>query len=259
MTWLVIFLLLIVTYVIWSQQKTRPSSAKTSRSRGSDDDPLDDEGWEVPEGDTAHNPRPIEATVRLSYRDFEGARTERLVDVRECDTAAPDGLLIGFCHLRQAIRSFRLDRIHRAVDVETGEIIDDICAYAARKYAESPTASLDALFANTSDALRALFYIGKADGRFTAKEKQIFLRYCHAASGDDRITLQQIDNACRYLPIPSLPSFKLICGRLAKEGTDQRQALLDAAESMIGTEKTIDPQEAEAVAYLKKRFALPSA
>ena len=106
------------------------------------------------------------------------------------------------------------------------------------------------------DALRCLFYIAKADGRFTAKEKQVFLDYCRRATGDDRLTIGQINKACEYLAAPSKQAFKLICGRLGKLDEDCRSAVLEAAEAMIATEKTIAPEEAEALAYLKKRLAI---
>jgi len=222
------------------------------------DDSLDSVNWETPADLVPSNPRPIQATLRLSYRDTAGATTERHVTVRECDTTNPAGYLIGHCQLRDSIRTFRMDRIKRAVDVETGEVIENLNSYAAKKYADSPIASLDTLFADSADSLRALFYIGKADGRFTAKEKQIFLTYCQQAANDDRITLKQIEDACRYIPTPTMQAYKLICGRLAKLDGAKRAAILQAAEAMIATEKTIAAQEEEALAYMQKRFAEPT-
>ena len=160
-----------------------------------------------------------------------------------------------FLSMRNAIRTFRLDRIQHAVDLETGEIIPDMTAYAAQKYAESPTASLDKLLGDAADSLRALFYIGKADGRFTAKEKKIFLDFCQAAAGDARITQRHIDDLCAQMDIPTQQSFKLICGRIAKSGHEKGQQVLRAAEAMIATEKTISGNEAEALDYLRRRLA----
>lgn len=199
-------------------------------------------------------PRPVTASLRLDYRDVAGNATERIVDVKECDTSNSCGYLIGFCQLRRSIRTFRIDRIIHAADMETGEIIIDVPAFAAQRYANSPIASLDALLDDAADAIRALFYISKADGRFTAKEKQVMLAYCHAATGDSRITQAQLDSVCDVLDIPSKQAFKLICTRMAKLDGPQRAAILDATEKMIATEKTISGEEAEALAYMKKRL-----
>lgn len=246
--------LMFIGYVVYRWRKNAPQSRQFSFAG----DSLDSGKWDTPSDLVPSNPRPIQATLRLSYRDAAGATTERHVTVRECDTTNPAGYLIGHCQLRDSIRTFRMDRIKRAIDVETGEVIGNLNEYAAKKYASSPIASLDALLADSADALRALFYIGKADGRFTAKEKQIFLTYCQQATGDDRITLKQIENACRYIPIPTMQAYKLICGRLAKLGEAKGAAILQAAEAMIATEKTIAAEEAEALTYMKKRLAEPS-
>lgn len=248
MNWLIVLVLLAIAYHFW--KKHQQPGARLS----SIDDALDSDNWDTPSDLVPSNPRPIQATLRLSYRDASGSATERHVTVRECDTTNPAGYLIGHCQLRDSIRTFRMDRIKRAIDVETGEVITSLTDYAAKKYAESPVAALDSLLADSADALRALFYIGKADGRFTAKEKQVFLAYCQQASGDERITLKQIEKACRDIPVPTMQAFKLICGRLGKLEPARRAGILQAAEEMIATEKTIAAEEAEAMAYMKKRL-----
>lgn len=220
------------------------------------DDPLDTPGWNDTESFEPSNPRPIKASLKFSYRDASGSSTERLVDIKECDTTNPAGYMIGFCRLRNAIRTFRMDRASRAIDIDTGGLIPSLTEFAAKKYNESPISSIDNLFNNSSDSLRALFYIGKADGRFTQKEKQIFLAYCQKASGDERIDMEQIENACKYLAAPTKQAFKLICGRLAKLDEAERIAVLNATAAMIATEKTISGEEVEALGYMKKRLAV---
>ncbi len=200
------------------------------------------------------NPKSISANLKLNYEDSRGDSSERIVDVKECDTNNPAGYLIGFCHLRNAIRTFRMDRIKKAIDIETGEVITSLTDFAAKKYGESPLFSIEGLLEDSMDAIRGLFYIAKADGRFTAKEKMVFLEYCHAASGDERINLKDIEEVCKYLPIPSMQAFKLICGRLAKLDDARRKSIISFAEKIIATERKISSEEAEAIAYMKKRL-----
>jgi hypothetical protein len=220
------------------------------------DDPLDTLGWNDTESFEPSDPRPIKASLKFSYRDAAGSSTERLVDVKECDTINPAGYMIGFCRLRNAIRTFRMDRVNRAIDLDTGELIPSLTEFAAKKYNESPVASIDSLFNSSSDALRALLYIGKADGRFTQKEKLIFLAYCKKASGDERIDMEQIEKACKYMAMPTKQAFKLICGRLSKLDEANRMAVIQATEGMIATEKTISSEETEALEYMKKRLTV---
>lgn len=234
----------------------RPSS--TAKPEAALDD-LDRPGWDPSEQFIESNPRPLDARLRLSYSDAQGERTERDIDVYECDTSNPAGYLIGYCHLREGVRTFRIDRVLRAVDRDTGEIIKDLPNFAAARFKASPAYAILQLLDRSSDALRALFYLGKSDGRFTRKEKEIFLAFCQRTAGDTRITLEQVEDACRILPMPSMQAYKLICGRLAKLPADDRRTIIDTAAAMVATEKTVAAAEAEALGYLRQRLTAGSA
>ncbi|WP_225548113.1 WYL domain-containing protein [Chromobacterium violaceum] len=61
----------------------------------------------------------VRARLLLFYGDAAGQATEREVNVFGYD---PDGGSIeAFCQLRKENRTFRLDRIQRAIDLDTGE------------------------------------------------------------------------------------------------------------------------------------------
>lgn len=218
------------------------------------DEPEEEPDWSTEEFKTAYRPRPVKAQIKIRYTDSNGKRSERVVDVRECDTWAPDGYLNGFCHTRGAIRTFRLDRIESAIDVETGELIHNLNDFADKKYEESPVAAVDKLFEDHSDALRVLFYVAKADGKFTAKEKDIYLDYCQKVHPDERLNTKVIDSALKWVDVPTRHTYKVICGRLSKVEESQKAAIINAAEAMIATQKTVSPEEGLALSYMKKRF-----
>lgn len=62
----------------------------------------------------------ISARVRLTYEDADGATTTRDVLVHRYDFDG-DGYIVGHCSLRQAERTFRIDRVRQMVDLDTGE------------------------------------------------------------------------------------------------------------------------------------------
>jgi hypothetical protein len=269
MYWFLLFLLLAgLGWYLWSKWKPADESAvdvslylppRGSRPRRPDsdyDEPIDIPDWNSGDTFAESNPRPIQAHLKISYRDAEGRKTEREVDVRECDTSDHEGYLLGHCHLRNDYRTFRIDRIVKAIDLDTGEIVTDIPRFAAERFKASAAYAIALLLDKAGDALRALFFLGKADGRFTKKEKALFLDYCHRTSGDTRISIAQIEDACQYLPFPSMQAYKLICGRLAKLPIESRRAILETAEAMVATEKTIAAAEAEALEYMRKRLAI---
>ena len=127
MSWAVFFLAATVAYYLWTRTK-QPEAASFENI-----DPLDRAGWDSADDQSLvqSHPRPVNATLKLLYRDASSKPTERVVDVKECDANDPAGYLLGYCHLRQAFRTFRMDRIVRAIDTETGEVIANLPAFAA--------------------------------------------------------------------------------------------------------------------------------
>lgn len=243
-----------------SQQKRarlkEQNRGKTFREQIHDEnEPLDDDVWDTTTEFVPSHPKPISATLALHYRDAKGAVSERVVVVRECDTTNPAGYLLGVCQLRNAFRTFRINRIEKAVDVDTGEIIRDIPAYAQQKYQNSPAATIEKLLNESMDVLRCLFYIAKSDGRFTAKEKMLFLDYCHHASGNTDLTVKDIESICRDMPMASMQAYRLICGRLTQLPAVDRAKVLEIAQAMVASERTIAPEEQQALDYLTKRLS----
>ena len=254
MEFIALLLLVAGLYYGWEKHKKPRARVVLTNSRYAD---IDDARWDVAAEYAPSDPKPTGGLLQLKYQDANGSQTAREVQVRECDTLNPAGYLTGHCQLRDEFRTFRMDRIKQAIDMETGEVIHDLPAWAMARYKTSPAYAMEELLSTATDALRALFYIGKADGRFTKKEKAVFLQYCQAQSGANHITLVDIDRACAALPLPSMQAFKLICGRLAKLDAATRIAILEASEQMVATEKKVSPEEAEAIAYMRKRIGHP--
>jgi hypothetical protein len=72
----------------------------------------------------------VNRKIGLVYRDAQSAETERVITVHgaQADDARIT-MLEGYCHLQRGPRSFRTDRILRAYDPETGELIPDLGAW----------------------------------------------------------------------------------------------------------------------------------
>lgn len=78
-----------------------------------------------PDGRTEHQFRnaifPIHASLRLTYADADGKETERDVVARLYEQDR--GSIVGHCKLRNAERTFRIDRMKKVVNLETGEVL----------------------------------------------------------------------------------------------------------------------------------------
>ncbi|TNF58893.1 MAG: WYL domain-containing protein [Burkholderiales bacterium] len=204
--------------------------------------------WEVTQ------PLPAKARLRIKYTDGADRKTERTIDVRQFGAMGPSTLLIGHCHMRNATRTFRTDRIESCVDVETGEVISDVRAYLQQKYDASPDKTKDLLLEGEYDTLRVLLYVGKADGQLRAAEKAVIRETCIAITNDSRLTERTIEDLFVNMDVPTLQAFKLAVGRIAKRDSSSRTVVMTAAEKMVATQKAVHQAEQEALDYMRKRF-----
>lgn len=220
----------------------------TTTQQESERDEWEGSFWEVAQ------PYPVKARLHLKYMNGARQRTERTVDVRQFGAFGQTTLLIGHCHLRNATRTFRTDRIQFCVDEETGEVVEDIRGYLRKMYDDSPERSADGLLETEYDTLRVLLYVGKADGQLRAAEKAVIRSTCAVLSNDSRLTDEMISDLLARLDVPTIHAFKLAVGRISKKEMSARQTVLNAAEKIVATQKTVHAAEREALDYMKSRF-----
>ena len=107
----------------------------------------------------------------ITYRDFSGETTERRIsDLR----MAKDGTYDALCHIRNDRRSFKPERILRAIDAQTGEILNPYCLLG-----EAANPSLDALAWSAVAAIKALKFFTLSIRGFAKRERQRVLEFVH--------------------------------------------------------------------------------
>jgi hypothetical protein len=238
----------VVAKALMSGGNANASSSERYGAPGSDKDDWEGSFWEVSQ------PIPARARLRLDYTDGSGNKTTRNVDVRQFGNMGPYALLIAHCHMRDATRTFRTDRIRTCVDVETGEVVSDVTAFLQGKYESSPERAKELFLEAEFDVLRILLFVGKADGQLRAAEKAVIREVCLALASDSRLTDEMIDDCLHSMSVPTLQAFRLAAGRIAKRDQASRSTVMAAAEKMVATQKTVHPAEAEALLYLRKRL-----
>lgn len=99
----------------WLWRKAPPEHAAPSAPRG-----LNEAAH--PPGDGAPEPAtPPIATWRIRYSDAQDNASERVIRIH---SVKPNlGQVYAWCTMRNAMRTFRIDRMRQAVDLDTGEII----------------------------------------------------------------------------------------------------------------------------------------
>ena len=213
----------------------------------------DKDAWEgnFYEAEGAHS---VRERIKFDYIDGNGKQTSRTCDVREVGFLNGDPTVIGHCNLRDATRVFRIPRMKNVRLADTAEWIRDPTQYligkADQQYEEDKVAAEVAQHKN--DVAKLLLFIGKADGQLRSEERDI-LQSALCAIFDMSTT--EATNLINSIAPFSLQAFKMAVNRVTKQQPGSILInILDAAERMVATQKTVAPAEAEALQYLRAKL-----
>lgn len=220
-----------------------------------DDGESGKDAWEGDDWDF-DDAAPCEASIEIEYIDAAGLKTTRAVDVQYCSFNGDSSMFKGLCYLRNAQRMFKFSRVQSAVDLETGEVVRDLENFLRVKYEASPYAALTMVFDQYMDNLRALLYVGKADGQLRQGERGVIYDFIRDLASNKEIPADTIRKWFDRIDIPSLAAYRQIVGRISKQEKDLIEMTLRAAEDMSGTNKNAKPAELEAIEYMRKRFGI---
>jgi len=205
-----------------------------------DGDDYDKDSWEGGFWD-AENPKKVTSNLEIEYRDGNGDKTKREISVREFDNDLYGGIIMAHCHLRNATRTFRFDRIISAVDTDSGEVIPNIKEHLLSLYHASPLGTIDVAIDNNRDAWDILFYLAKTDGRAMPKEKEVIAEYYRQLTGNDDIEKQDVTEIIGKHEEVRFSSFKKSASKIKKH--EQYQKVLKAAKEMVAASKTDAAQD----------------
>lgn len=148
--------------------------------------------------------------VRIRYSDASDNVTLRTITLQKLSRGYSEGQLLvtAYCHHRRAPRSFRADRIHELVVLETGECPNNIAEWLKQTAISTESAArLNRLVEKYKARLSLLAFVAIADGSWSDEEKRVvasdFLALAgRQAANIDPAAVQQIIS--RLTPDPSL-------------------------------------------------------
>lgn len=194
---------------------------------------------------------PAVGKFRINYVDQRGLKTERDIQVKRVHDLAGQYAIDAHCLLRNGHRSFINERISRAVNLETGEIVENVARDAVAQYAHSGEAH--ALSAINSEwmGVAVLIFVCRADGQMRKDERLVVAEYLSRCSRDQTLDASELDKAIKALGEPDHREFKRIIRDLKSAGEKERlRDLLDCAHRIVGTQKRIAPMETAALEIL---------
>jgi len=246
-----IFIVLLFIFWVFSQSDHESEDYSYSEP---DEDEDDDErdAWEY-EYFGEYDYKFVPGQFHLEYEDANRLKTSRdfslenLFFVPEKNTY----FLQGRCHLRKANRTFRVDRIKRLTNLETGEIVTG--KEASKKllishYEASPFYLFEKVWRNFEREVSCLVYVARLDGRFTQKEKDVIFNYLNELSkfkmGADHEALIMKELSYRYgLDYSQTIIRRNIKGLISEENKENfnPEKLISALDKIIGSTKKRNP------------------
>jgi hypothetical protein len=232
-------------------------------------------------------------TFTIEYGAADGEVSRRRIMLRSISQRGGDTYLQALCFERNALRSFRLDRVIRVIDSD-GQVFEDPPAYLrvelrVRLHTETPPASprtapralldmvptpapaaaLLTLGAEppghaqrrcARDGLRVLVALARSDGMLHPAEVDVVLEYIAALCGRLGVACGSEDRAALagYLrrQRPGLDVLEDCLARLDEASTEVKLLLLDFADRVVDADGLRHPEEHRVVAQIRE--ALPA-
>lgn len=209
-------------------------------------DAIEGSFWDVAE------PKPSDVHIHLIYKDMQGLRTRRTVNVRGFGTNGGD-VFSGKCLMRNAYRTFLYSRVEQSIDPETGEIIDDLPKWLLEAHKRTPAGEAEKLAFDNLDVLKILLYVAKADGRMTAAEIAVISTTASAITSTE-IDIKATKAALNTLNTPSLSGYQLAIRNLITQNRTTAEKALIGAKAIVNTQKTAHDDEVAAIEYFESKL-----
>jgi len=199
---------------------------------------------------------PAKGRYRINYEDQRGLKTERDIEVKRVHECQGKYAIDAHCSLRDAHRSFLGERIKKAINLDSGEIVEDLARDAIAQYNDSGEGRALAAIDKEWMGVVALVFVCRADGQMRKAERTIVAEYLKRRCSDVLLDDAELDSAIKALGEPDHREFKRIIRDLKTAGERDRLAdLLDCAKRIVETQKTVAPMEKAALEILEEAVA----
>ena len=184
--------------------------------------------------------------INISYTDIENQKSNRNITTKAFWYIPQENehFLVAHCHVRQSLRTFRIERIEELTVIETGEIIerDNYLSFFEVEHMKSPKYVVSQLLLKYQPEIQLILFIAQSDGRFTAKEKEILFKYLSNKENKE-LTEDEIKELTKKLKEVNATQTKAKkYSKMIRESNDiDTQLVLSLLEEVIGLSKTVNP------------------
>ena len=165
--------------------------------------------------------------LALIYEDAEGNTTKRPISISKINKNA-DGerYLNGYCWMRRGPRCFKCDRIVEAIDLETGEVIEDFDEW------EFAPASMSQQLRAIEKELSVLTFLGHSDGELVQREADIIVNYIFDELIDPEFSDEHANAVIRRWDVDQVAFFEAL-GTLSRRKRPLARSFVRALKSVV--------------------------
>ena len=209
-------------------------------------------------------PRPIHLELAIVYREPDGSCRERQITVKQfqLDGAGGAAMLSAHCSLSGAFTAFEAERIVGCIDLASGETVHDLPALLLERYDLSRAGRLEALERELAAELAVLLRLGRADGLFQQREKELIATYlCRRLSeleAAPSFSGAELASQLRWLQAPTPEQFIAAVEQLALAcDQDELRSLYALCEQLAEVKPGRDGDEQPALDQLLAHWFPP--
>lgn len=194
---------------------------------------------------------PLTTNLNITYRDANGNTTNRNIMVKRIGEEGMNA----FCYMRNGGRTFLYSRIIQAVDLMTGEVIDNLRNHLWGLYENTHAGKFDKAFENLFDQIMILLFLAKSDGRMMAAERKIIAEFIIKHSPELGLEPEIVSEEIKSYLQPHQKHFKGYLSKTAQANLDLKNDVIEFSERIVGTQKTVDPMEAATLDQIRKALS----
>ena len=200
---------------------------------------------------------PCNARLLLFYQSKNGKQSERIVDVKRFEEW-PDGYFVGFCHLRNRVRTFTYSGILEATDIANGEVLEanQVARFLMGLYQRSPQRALDIFIQEHKPVIDVLTYIGHCDGKFVSAERNAVVEWLLQETDVSDELADYAKEQIKEWPLPDEIDFDFAAITINRIMPEMMPAILQQAEAVAAADNKLHENENTALRRLKNIFAI---
>lgn len=268
-TWLILLILAGAIYLLWVQHGQRRKQAiadlladleplRQSIPPAQGETLLPDSDSQFDRLDAGATPDVVPAhnLLLIEYCDAAGARSRRRITVRSCAWVSErDAYLQSYCHERRAMRSFLLSRVTSVVDMQTGEMASSPVDYFRTMAPQSLYGLEGGLLVEMDAEVMILLYLARADDRMVKAERKVIVDFLVNSAHDKGASAERLDGRLKSMRAESA-DFRDALRAMSKRSRQERLALFQAAEALVGADRKLADSETVMLKKLRKALAV---